>query len=135
MGHCHGGLRQLRRRVQQLRAGAGRGQTDPRGRLCRGVPTAPRGAAVRLLEVAGAHRRTCPPEAAMTRPEDVLVQRLGEAVVEQVRFRDDLTLIVPREHMLRALEVARSTGFHLLTDLTAGGRPPGRARVDLIYML
>ena len=71
----------------------------------------------------------------MTRPEDVLVQRLGEAVVEQVRFRDDLTLIVPREHMLRALEVARSTGFHLLTDLTAVDRHPAQPRFDVIYML
>src|SRR2546427_10066279 len=71
----------------------------------------------------------------MTRPEDVLVQRLGEAVVEQGRFRDDLTLIVPREHMLRALEVARSTGFHLLTDLTAVDRHPAQPRFGVIYML
>src|SRR3989442_10324016 len=71
----------------------------------------------------------------MTRPEDVLVQRLGEAVVEQVRFRDDLTLIVPREHMLRALEIAGSTGFRLLTDLTAVDRHPAQPRFDVIYVL
>lgn len=71
----------------------------------------------------------------MTRPEDVLVQRLGEAVVEQVRFRDDLTLIVSRERMLRALEIACSTGFRLLTDLTAVDRHPAQPRFDVIYML
>ena len=70
-----------------------------------------------------------------TRPENVLVQRLGEAVVEQVRFRDDLTLIVPREHMLRALEIAGSTGFRLLTDLTAVDRHPAQPRFDVIYVL
>src|SRR2546427_8150535 len=125
----------MRRRGTLLRSGPGCGQTDPRGCLCRGMPTATRSAAVRVLEIAGAHRRAHPPEAAMTRPEDVLVQRLGEAVVEQVRFRDDLTLIVPREHMLRALEIAGSTGFRLLTDLTAVDRHPAQPRFDVIYVL
>ncbi|TMJ07249.1 MAG: NADH-quinone oxidoreductase subunit C [Bacillati bacterium ANGP1] len=71
----------------------------------------------------------------MTRPEDVLVQRLGEAVVGQIRFRDEVTLVVARERILQALEAARDMGFRLLTDLTAVDRHPAQPRFDVVYLL
>src|SRR5207249_9865263 len=67
--------------------------------------------------------------------EDVLVQRLGEAVVGQIRFRDEVTLVVARERILQALEAARDMGFRLLTDLTAVDRHPAQPRFDVVYLL
>src|SRR5438552_17595641 len=105
MGHCDGGLRQLRRGVQQLRAGAGRGQAHSRGRLCCRVPTPTGGLALWLPEVEGTHR-AARPEEAMTRPEDVLVQRLGVAVVGQILYHDEVTLACDRERIQQELEAA-----------------------------
>jgi len=71
----------------------------------------------------------------MTRPEDVLVQRLGEVVVGQIRFRDEVTLVVAPERILQALGAARELGFRLLTDLTAVDRYPAQPRFDVVYLL
>ncbi len=71
----------------------------------------------------------------MTRPEDLLAQRLGDAVVEQVRFRDELALIVRRERILQVLEIARGAGFRLLTDLTAVDHHPAQPRFEVVYLL
>jgi len=71
----------------------------------------------------------------MTRPEDVLVQRLGEVVVGQIRFRDEVTLVVAPERILQALGAAREMGFRLLTDLTAVDRYPAQPRFDVVYLL
>src|SRR5437899_10397070 len=105
MGHCDGGLRQLRRGVQQLRAGAGRGQAHSRGRLCCRVPTPTGGLALWLPEVAGTPR-AARPEAATTRPEDVLDQRLGEAAVAEIRSRDAVTLGGARVRIPHALDAS-----------------------------
>lgn len=70
----------------------------------------------------------------MTRPED-LAQRLGEMVIEQVRFRDELTLVVAPERILQALEAARGMGFSMLTDLTVVDRHPAQPRFDVVYLL
>ena len=71
----------------------------------------------------------------MTRPEDVLVQQLGEVVVGQIRFRDEVTLVVAPERILQALGAAREMGFRLLTDLTAVDRYPAQPRFDVVYLL
>src|SRR5207247_2504252 len=74
-------------------------------------------------------------EETMTRPEDVLVQQLGEVVVGQIRFRDEVTLVVAHERILQALGAAREMGFRLLTDLTAVDRYPAQPRFDVVYLL
>src|SRR5207249_624997 len=58
-----------------------------------------------------------------------------EAVVGQIRFRDEVTLVVARERILQALEAARDMGFRLLTDLTAVDRHPAQPRFDVVYLL
>lgn len=71
----------------------------------------------------------------MTHPAVELAQRLGDAVVERVEFRDELTLVVGRERILGSLEAARSAGFRMLTDLTAIDRHPAVPRFELVYLL
>jgi NADH-quinone oxidoreductase subunit C len=71
----------------------------------------------------------------MTHPADALVQRLGDAVVDQIRFRDELTAVVPRERILSVLATARDAKFRVLTDLTAVDRHPAQPRFEVVYLL
>ncbi len=71
----------------------------------------------------------------MMHPAEDLVQRLGEAVLERVAFRDELTLVVARDRILRSLEAARDAGFRMLTDLTAVDRHPAVPRFEVVYLL
>ncbi len=71
----------------------------------------------------------------MTTPADTLVQRLGDAVVEQLRFRDELTGVVPRERILFVLQTAQDAGFRFLTDLTAVDHYPAQPRFEVVYLL
>ena len=71
----------------------------------------------------------------MTHPAEALVQQLGTAVVEDARFREELTLVVAREKVLDALEIARGIGFILLSDLTAVDRHPAEPRFEVVYHL
>lgn len=54
---------------------------------------------------------------------------------EEVRFRDELTLLIPRERIVEALSRAREQGFLLLTDLTALDRRPETPRFEVVYLL
>lgn len=71
----------------------------------------------------------------MTHPADALIQRLGDAVVDQIHFRDELTAVVPRERILSVLATARDAGFGMLTDLTAVDRHPAQPRFEVVYLL
>jgi NADH-quinone oxidoreductase subunit C len=71
----------------------------------------------------------------MTHPADVLIQTLGDAVVEQVRFRDEVTLVVARERILWTLSSAQAVQFAQLTDLTAIDRHPAAPRYEVVYLL
>jgi NADH-quinone oxidoreductase subunit C len=71
----------------------------------------------------------------MTDPAEMLAGQLGAAVVAQVRFRDELTLVVSRASVLAALETARGGGFTFLTDLTAVDRHPTAPRFEVVYLL
>jgi len=72
----------------------------------------------------------------MTRdPIDMLMAQLGETVLEQIRFRDELTLILPIDGLLAALQAARASGFSLLSDLTAVDRYPATPRFEVVYHL
>jgi len=64
-----------------------------------------------------------------------LAGQLREYVIEQETFRDELTLILRREHALDALHTARAAGFSLLTDLTAVDRYPAAPRFEIVYYL
>ncbi len=71
----------------------------------------------------------------MTHPAETLAQQLGNAVVEQARFRDEVTLVVGQERIIKALETARGAGFALLSDLTAVDRHPAQPRFEVVYLL
>lgn len=72
----------------------------------------------------------------MTRdPIDMLTQQLGATVLEQARFRDDLTLVLSTDGLRAALQSARAAGFSLLTDLTAVDRYPATPRFEVVYHL
>lgn len=72
----------------------------------------------------------------MTRdPVEILTQQLGATVIEQTRFRDELTLVLSTEGLLAALQAARAAGFSLLTDLTAVDRYPVTPRFEVVYHL
>jgi NADH-quinone oxidoreductase subunit C len=64
-----------------------------------------------------------------------LAGQLGEFVIEQHSFRDELTLMLPRDHVLEALHRARAAGFSFLTDLTAVDRYPAKPRFEIVYHL
>lgn len=64
-----------------------------------------------------------------------LTQQLADAVLEQIRFKDELTLVLPRERLIEALETARAGGFSMLTDLTAVDRHPASPRFEVVYLL
>ena len=53
----------------------------------------------------------------------------------EVRFRDELTLLIPRERIEEALTRAQERGFILLTDLTAVDRHPQEPRFEVVYLL
>lgn len=71
----------------------------------------------------------------MTHPAEALAQQLGNAVIEQARFREEVTLVVARENILEALETARGAGFTFLSDLTAVDRHPAEPRFEVVYLL
>ena len=64
-----------------------------------------------------------------------LTQRLADAVLEQIRFRDELTLVLPKERLIASLRTARELGFSMLTDLTAIDRHPASPRFEVVYLL
>lgn len=69
------------------------------------------------------------------RPADLLAQTLTSIVEEQVRFRDELTLVVQGSHLIDALRTAQQAGFTFLTDLTAVDRYPAEPRFEVVYLL
>lgn len=71
----------------------------------------------------------------MTHPAETLARQLGNDVVEQARFRDEITLVVAQERIPKALETARRAGFALLSDLTAVDRHPAQPRFEVVYLL
>lgn len=68
-------------------------------------------------------------------PAESLAQALGGMVEETVRFRDEVTLFIPRDRILDALRAAREAGFIFLTDLTAVDRHPAEPRFEVVYLL
>lgn len=64
-----------------------------------------------------------------------VVARLGTALVEQVSFRDERTLIVDLSRLEAALDAAVGEGFTVLTDLTAIDRHPAVPRFEIVYLL
>lgn len=66
---------------------------------------------------------------------ETLAQQLADAALEEVRFRDELTLVLTRERVVGALGVARAAGFLFLTDLTAVDRHPASPRFEVVYLL
>lgn len=66
---------------------------------------------------------------------DTLAQSLAGAVEEQIAFRDELTLMVSRDHILAALRAAQQIGFVFLTDLTAVDLHPAEPRFEVVYLL
>ncbi len=64
-----------------------------------------------------------------------LVQALNDVVEEEVRFRDEVTLTIPRARILEALRTAQETGFAFLSDLTAVDRHPRDPRFEVVYLL
>lgn len=64
-----------------------------------------------------------------------LVLALGDAVEQQMQFRDEVTLIVAKDRIVDALRTARQTGFVMLTDLTAVDRYPAEPRFEVVYLL
>ena len=71
----------------------------------------------------------------MAVPDDARVRALLDLAEAEVRFRDEVTLVVPPERILAALARAREQGFVLLTDLTALDRHPREPRFEVVYLL
>jgi NADH-quinone oxidoreductase subunit C len=60
------------------------------------------------------------------------------AVAEAILFRGELTLLIPREHLVRIAEFVRSDAelrFNFLSDITAVDRFPIEPRFELNYHL
>ncbi len=68
-------------------------------------------------------------------PLELLVQALGHLSEGAVRFRDEVTVQVPRARILEALRTAQQAGFLFLTDLTAVDRHPSDPRFEVVYLL
>ena len=66
---------------------------------------------------------------------DALAETLADAVVERVEFSDEVTFVVARERLTWALWTAHTSGFTLLTDLTAVDRHPAEPRFEVVYLL
>jgi NADH-quinone oxidoreductase subunit C len=74
--------------------------------------------------------------------KDSFIQRLQEwdaqAVAEIIEFRGETTVVVPREHLLRAAEFLvndRALQFTFLSDITAVDKFPIEPRFELNYHL
>jgi NADH-quinone oxidoreductase subunit C len=74
--------------------------------------------------------------------KDSFIQRLQEwdaqAVAEIIEFRGETTVVVPREHLLRAAEFLvndRALQFTFLSDITAVDKFPIDPRFELNYHL
>jgi NADH-quinone oxidoreductase subunit C len=74
--------------------------------------------------------------------KDSFIQRLQEwdaqAVAEIIEFRGETTVVVPREHLLRAAEFLvndRALQFTFLSDITAVDKFPLEPRFELNYHL
>ena len=60
------------------------------------------------------------------------------AIAESILFRGEMTLLIPREHLVRIAEFVRSDGelrFTFLSDITAVDRFPIEPRFELNYHL
>jgi len=62
---------------------------------------------------------------------------LGGGQLERVEFRGEVTVIVPADRVLDALEAVRTApgGPWMLTDLTAVDRHPAEPRFEVVYLL
>ncbi|HLA25043.1 MAG TPA: NADH-quinone oxidoreductase subunit C [bacterium] len=66
---------------------------------------------------------------------EALARDLAGLAEAEERFRDEVTLIIPRERLLDVLARARDAGFAALTDLTAVDRLPQQPRFEVVYLL
>lgn len=66
---------------------------------------------------------------------EALARSLAGLAEADERFRDEVTLVLPRERLLDALAQARGAGFAVLTDLTAVDRLPEQPRFEVVYLL
>ncbi|MDQ7844321.1 MAG: NADH-quinone oxidoreductase subunit C [Armatimonadota bacterium] len=71
----------------------------------------------------------------MTDRREEVAQAFRGLAEEEVRFRDELTLLVSRDSIRDALVRARDLGFLMLTDLTAVDRHPAEPRFEVVYLL
>ena len=72
----------------------------------------------------------------MTAPAaEALARALAGLAEADERFREEITLLVPRERLLEALAQARDAGFAVLTDLTAIDRLPMEPRFEVVYLV
>ncbi|GAC1666440.1 MAG: NADH-quinone oxidoreductase subunit C [Candidatus Acidiferrum sp.] len=74
--------------------------------------------------------------------QDAAVERLRawnpDAIAEVAHFRNETTIVIPRELLRRAAEICRddaSLQFDLLTDATCVDRTPSEPRFELNYHL
>lgn len=67
---------------------------------------------------------------------DLLKSALGDAIAETVVFRDEITLIVPRERVVEVLTHLRDAQrFDMLTDETCVDYYPKEPRFGIVYQL
>ena len=66
---------------------------------------------------------------------EALARDLAGLAEAEDRFRDEVTLVVPRERLHDALARTREAGFAALTDLTAVDRLPAQPRFEVVYLL
>ena len=72
----------------------------------------------------------------MTEPvAEALARALAGLVEGEVRALDEITLLIPGERIVEALELAKARGFVLLIDLTAVDRHPEEPRFEVVYLL
>lgn len=72
----------------------------------------------------------------MTEPVAEALARVLAGLVEgEVRALDEITLLIPGERIVQALELAKAQGFVLLADLTAVDRHPEEPRFEVVYLL
>ncbi|MGH2399534.1 MAG: NADH-quinone oxidoreductase subunit C, partial [bacterium] len=66
---------------------------------------------------------------------EALARALTGLAESEARSLDEITLWIPGERILEALELAKSQGFVLLTDLTAVDRHPEEPRFEVVYLV
>jgi len=69
---------------------------------------------------------------------DLLKDRFGDAVVDTVCFRDQLTVVVAAASIVEIARFCRDDerlGFEMLCDLTAVDRMPAEPRFEVVYNL